>query len=94
MRHSPRTMRHSSWSLFMVPLALPLVLVCVPGARGPVGGTEGAPTVQEMTLEGVTPAPQDILSGTPRNQLRSQATPPEADSLLQARLPETMPLKG
>jgi hypothetical protein len=28
-------MRHSSWTLFLVPLTLPLVLLCVPGSTQP-----------------------------------------------------------
>lgn len=47
-----RTMRHSSWTLFLVPLALPLVLICFPGAlkqvnRGPAEPGEAAEQVQE-----------------------------------------------
>jgi hypothetical protein len=29
-------MRHSAWTLWLVPLALPLVLVCIPGSRDPL----------------------------------------------------------
>jgi hypothetical protein len=29
-------MRHSAWTLWLVPLALPLVLFCIPGSREPL----------------------------------------------------------
>jgi hypothetical protein len=32
-------MRHSSWTLFLVPLALPLVFLCMPGAMKSTGQT-------------------------------------------------------
>ncbi len=47
-----RKMRHSSWTLFLVPLALPLVFFCFPGAARQVNQTP-APTVevQEVVQE-------------------------------------------
>jgi hypothetical protein len=50
--NSRRKMRHSSWTLFLVPLALPLVLFCFPGAARQVDQTP-APTVevQEVVQE-------------------------------------------
>lgn len=29
-------MRHSAWTLWLVPLALPLVLLCIPGSMEPL----------------------------------------------------------
>lgn len=52
-------MRHSSWTPFLVPLALPLVLLCIPGAGAPVD-TE-APEVQPAS-EYVAPEYQELAS--------------------------------
>ena len=50
-------MRHSSWTVFMIPLALPLVLLCLPGARGSLdGGTSAEIEVQDTQIEQPTSA--------------------------------------
>ena len=50
--NSRRKMRHSSWTLFLVPLALPLVLFCFPGAARQVDQTPVPPVeVQEVVQE-------------------------------------------
>lgn len=47
-----RKMRHSSWTLFLVPLALPLVMFCFPGAARHVNQTPApAVEVQEVVQE-------------------------------------------
>lgn len=63
-------MRHSAWTLWLVPLVLPLVLLCVPGSRSPVSQppapVEAHELLQEEDLQrpervGVTAAaPQDL----------------------------------
>ena len=47
-------MRHSAWTLWLVPLALPLALLCVPGAREPMdGGSEPYDwEAHELVLQG------------------------------------------
>ena len=35
-------MRHSSWTLFLVPLTLPLVFLCIPGSTKPTDRTDPA----------------------------------------------------
>jgi len=35
-------MRHSSWTLFLVPLTLPLVFLCIPGSMKPTVRTDPA----------------------------------------------------
>ncbi|MFH1763235.1 MAG: hypothetical protein ABIF09_03490 [Gemmatimonadota bacterium] len=54
-------MRHSSWTLFLVPLAMPLVFLCLPGSMkstdrtGPLAGEayeslqDGDPSKLEVT---------------------------------------------
>ena len=52
-------MRHSSWTLFLVPLALPLVLLCCPG--GTTVSHRSAPAVesaQEPVLQADSLAPE------------------------------------
>ena len=52
-------MRHSSWTPFLVPLALPLVLLCIPGAGKP----EDAEAPEEQpTSEYVADDYQDMAS--------------------------------
>jgi len=47
-----KTMRHSSWTLFLVPLTLPLVLLCLPGSMGSGGeGTAEDGQVYEFLQE-------------------------------------------
>ena len=46
-------MRHSSWTLFLIPLTLPAVLLCLPGARQSVdengSAVQDAPQVRVET---------------------------------------------
>ena len=62
--NSRRKMRHSSWTLFLVPLALPLVLFCCPGATRQVDQT---PTplveVQEVVQETAV-SPNSVLGAS------------------------------
>jgi hypothetical protein len=45
-------MRHSSWTLFLVPLTLPLVFLCIPGSTKPTDQTDpGAGTAFQSLQE-------------------------------------------
>jgi hypothetical protein len=54
-------MRHSAWTLWLVPLALPLVLLCIPGSREPLDSRSrdhgGAAKVVQTD---VAPPPEDL----------------------------------
>mgnify|MGYP007065673923 CR=1 FL=1 len=52
MRNPIRRLRHSSWSPFLVPLALPLMLF-VPGVKGQTDEAQGARAAQEVQLDDV-----------------------------------------
>ncbi len=60
MRHSIRSLRHSSWSPFLVPLALPLVLL-VPGVGGGADEAQDAREGQEVILEETVPPTTETL---------------------------------
>ena len=94
MRHATRPTRHSSWSLFLVPLVLPLVLVVIPGARGPVGSRTGALEVLRATEETAVPAAGRVTPPDFLLQLRSQAGPTAPDSLLPTQHPGDTHLEG
>jgi hypothetical protein len=54
-------MRHSSWTLFLVPLALPLVLLCFPGSlkqvnQSPAETGAAVELAQESAVPSLTPA--------------------------------------
>ena len=72
-------MRHSSWTLFLVPLTLPLVLLCLPGSMKS-GGTNAAtigevyehvleldPSIPELTM--ISRGEGDEGSGEPSEAL-------------------------
>ena len=44
-------MRHSSWTLFLVPLALPLVLICFPVALKSLDSVDPAQGVQTELVQ-------------------------------------------
>jgi hypothetical protein len=46
-----RNMRHSAWTLWLVPLVLPLVLLLVPGSRSPIGQPEAPVESYELLQE-------------------------------------------
>ncbi len=94
MRHFLRTLRHSSLSLFLVPLAMPLVMVVTQGTRGPVDAEKEAAQVQEVIQDTRNPAPTDLPVTTPPLPLHSDTGPFEADTLRQARLALVALLKG
>jgi hypothetical protein len=49
-------MRHSAWTLWLVPLVMPLALLCIPGAREPLDhGPQGYDwEAHELALQGLT----------------------------------------
>jgi len=54
-------MRHSSWTLFLVPLTLPLVFLCIPGSMEPTHQADpGARDAYESLQEG-NPSRSEIL---------------------------------
>ena len=60
-------MRHSSWTLFLVPLTLPLALLLLPGSMnstdrsGPAAGT-GYEVIQELSSS--NQEPMELLQGS------------------------------
>ena len=61
-------MRHSSWTLFLVPLALPLVLLCFPGSLRQVDQSPAETGVAvELAQELATPSltPPGATAGSP-----------------------------
>ena len=70
MRNPIRHLRHSCWSPFLVPLALPLFLL-VPGTRSPAPEAQGVQAVQEISVDQTeTPASED-----PSIQFQSSQAP-------------------
>ena len=49
-------MRHSSWTLFLIPLTLPLVLLCVPGSTnsGETPASAGYEVLGEVPEQALT----------------------------------------
>lgn len=69
-------MRHSSWTLFLVPLALPLVLLCFPGQLKRVNqGPAPTGVVVELAQEPATPSlnVSGASSGSPEETLTEKS---------------------
>jgi hypothetical protein len=57
-------MRHSSWTLFLVPLALPLVCFCFPGAmKTAEHETPASVEVQEIASDNASTLPESVALG-------------------------------
>ena len=61
-------MRHSSWTLFLVPLALPLVLFCFPGTARQVDQTP-APLAEVQEVVQETAVSPNIVLGASSGSL-------------------------
>ena len=68
-------MRHSSWTLFLVPLALPLVLMAFPGQMRQAN-QRPAETGVAVELVQETTAPSSALQGASSGSLEDTATEP------------------
>jgi len=72
-------MRHSSWTLFLVPLALPLVFLCFPGASKPSHPAASVAAEGQELIIDQTPLAQSqtVLVATSANE----RTGPRSESL-------------
>lgn len=55
-------MRHSSWTLFMVPLALALVILCLPGAWRTTNRIDGPSGEIVESVQDESPAPSEAVN--------------------------------
>jgi len=76
-------MRHSSWTLFLVPLALPLVLLLLPGARRSLdgGNADSRPVFEHFEEQSPSPSGSPGLPATGLDQSSTDEETPSPEKV-------------